>query len=191
MNKQARGRAATLAMTLTLALASGAALAHPQAGGAHTHGFLDGFTHPFTGLDHLLAMLAVGIWSVRQSNARWLQGVFIGMVMVGMASGAAGLAIPGLETGIAATVVLMGILIALAARLPAAAGAAMVGAFALLHGNAHGHELPQAASALGLLLASGLLVVGGSVLGRFGPSLALKLSGAAIAATGVMLVATV
>jgi len=191
MNKQARGRAAALAMTLTLALASTAAMAHPQAGGAHTHGFLYGFIHPFTGLDHLLAMLAVGIWSVRQSNARWLRAVFIGMVMVGMASGAAGLAIPGLETGIAATVVLMGVLIAVAARLPAAAGAVMVGAFALLHGNAHGHELPQAASAGGLLLASGLLVLGGSVLGRVGPALALKVSGAAIAATGVMLVAAV
>jgi urease accessory protein len=66
-----------------------------------------------------------------------------------------------------------------------------VGAFAVLHGNAHGHELPQAASAFGLLLASSLLVWGGSVLGRAVPSLALKLSGAAIAATGVMLVAAV
>ena len=65
----------------------------------------------------------------------------------------------------------------------------MVGAYAMLHGNAHGHELPQAMSAVGLLLASGLLVIGGSVLGRVGPSLALKVSGAAIAATGVMLVA--
>jgi len=179
-----------IAAALTLALASSAAMAHTGAG-AHSHGFLAGFAHPFTGLDHLLAMLAVGIWSVRQPNARWLQATFVGMVMAGMASGAAGLAIPGLETGIAATVVLMGVLIAVAARLPVAAGAAMVGAFALLHGNAHGHELPQAMSAVGLLLASGLLVIGGSVLGRGGPSLALKLSGAVIAATGVMLVAAV
>lgn len=176
---------------ITLVFISSAALAHPQAGGAHTHGFMAGLAHPFTGLDHLLAMLAVGIWSVRQSHARWLQATFIGMVMVGMASGAAGLAIPGLEAGIAATVVLMGVLIAAAARLPAAMAAVMVGAFALLHGNAHGHELPQAASAVGLLLASSMLVVGGSVLGRVGPALALKLSGAAIAAAGVMLVAAV
>jgi urease accessory protein len=175
---------------LTLTLISGAALAHAGAG-AHTHGFLAGFAHPFTGLDHLLAMLAAGIWSARQANARWLQAIFIGMVMVGMASGAAGLAIPGLETGIAATVLLLGVLIAVAARLPAAAGAVMMGAFALLHGNAHGHELPQAASAVGLLLASALLVLGGSVVGRVGPSLALKVSGAAIAVAGVMLVATV
>jgi urease accessory protein len=86
---------------------------------------------------------------------------------------------------------LLGVLIAIAARLPAAAGAVMMGAFALLHGNAHGHGLPQMVSAVGLLLASSLLVLGGGVLGRVSPSLALKVSGAAIAAAGVMLVATV
>ena len=69
-------------LATTLALASTAAVAHPQAGGAHIHGFFDGFAHPFTGLDHLLAMLAVGIWSVRQSNAKWLPATFIGMVLV-------------------------------------------------------------------------------------------------------------
>jgi urease accessory protein len=171
---------------VTLALVSTAAVAHPQAG-AHAHGFLDGFAHPFTGLDHLLAMVAVGVWSARQSNARWLPPTFVGMVMVGMWSGAAGLAIPGLETGIALTVAVMGLLIALAARLPAAAGAAMVGAFALLHGNAHGLELPAASSAAGLLAASTLLVYGGRLLGRVGPALALKCAGAAIAATGLVL----
>lgn len=170
---------------------SGAVAAHPQAGGAHTHGFFDGFVHPFTGLDHLLAMLAVGLWSARQSNAKWLPATFIGMMLVGVLTGVAGTAIPGLETGIALTVALMGVLIAVAARLPAAAGAAMVGAFALLHGNAHGHELPEAASIIGLLLASALLVYGGRMLGRASPALALKASGAAIAATGMMLVATV
>jgi urease accessory protein len=174
---------------LALAVTSTAALAHTGAG-VHTHGFLQGFAHPFTGLDHLLAMLAVGAWSVRQPNAKWLPATFIGMVMAGMASGAMGLTIPGLETGIALTVALMGVLIAVAVRLPAAAGAVMVGAFALLHGNAHGHELPQASSAIGLLLASALLVYGGNLLGRISPALALKVSGAAIAATGVMLAAT-
>ena len=185
MNKQ------RIAAAAALILASAAASAHPQGGGAHTHGFFDGFVHPFTGLDHLLAMLAVGMWSARQSNARWLPATFLGMMLVGVLTGVAGLAIPGLETGIALTVALMGVLIAVAARLPAALGALMVGAFALLHGNAHGHELPEAASAMGLLAASALLVYGGRVLGRVSPVLALKLSGAAIAATGVMLVATV
>ena len=179
-----------LAATVVLMLASAAAAAHPQAGGTHAHGFLDGLVHPFTGLDHLLAMLAVGVWSVRQSNAAWLPHTFLGMMLFGVLTGAAGLVMPGLETGVALTVVLMGLLIAVAARLPAAVGAAMVGAFALLHGNAHGHELPQAASAIGMLLASAALIYGGRALGRVSPALALKAGGAMIAAAGVMLVAT-
>lgn len=175
------------ALAVLLALASTAAVAHPQAGGAHAHDFLSGFAHPFTGVDHLLAMLAVGIWSVRQSNARWLPTTFIGMVLVGVLTGVAGLTIPGLEAGIALTVATMGVLIAVAARLPSAVGVTMVGVFAVLHGNAHGHELPAAASAIGLLFASAALVCGGRMLGRAIPALALKLSGAAIAATGVLL----
>ncbi|MYM25819.1 HupE-UreJ family metal transporter [Duganella sp. FT135W] len=174
---------------LTLALVSTAAFAHTGTG-AHSHGFLSGFAHPFTGLDHLLAMLAVGAWSVRQPNAKWLPATFIGMLLVGVATGAAGFTVPGLETGIALTVALMGVLLAVAVRLPAAASTVMVGVFALLHGNAHGHELPQAASAVGLLVASALLVYGGKLLGRVSPALAVKASGAAIAATGVMLAAT-
>ncbi|SDF61714.1 MULTISPECIES: HupE/UreJ family protein [unclassified Duganella] len=174
---------------LALAAASSAACAHTGEG-AHAHGFLAGFTHPFTGLDHLLAMLAVGAWSVRQPNAKWLPATFIGMLLIGMASGALGLSIPGLETGIALTVALMGVLLVAATRLPAAAGTAMVSVFAILHGNAHGHELPQAISAGGLLAASLLLVYGGNMLGRVSPALAVKASGAAIAATGVMLTAT-
>ena len=176
---------------ITLALITNAAVAHPQAGGAHAHDFLSGFSHPFTGLDHLLAMLAVGIWSVRQSNAKWLPATFIGMVLVGVLTGVAGLTIPGLETGIALTVATMGVLIAVAARLPAAVGVTMVGVFAVLHGNAHGHELPAAASAFGMLLATTILVYSGRTLGRISPALAVKVSGAAIAATGVMLAATV
>jgi urease accessory protein len=174
---------------LTLGLISTAAFAHSGAG-AHSHGFLAGFAHPFTGLDHLLAMLAVGAWSVRQTNAKWLPATFVGMLLVGVATGVAGLMVPGLETGIALTVALMGVLLAVAVRLPAAASTVMIGAFALLHGNAHGHELPQAASAIGLLIASSLLVYGGNLLGRVSPVLAVKASGAAIAATGVMLAAT-
>jgi urease accessory protein len=174
---------------LALAAASTAALAHTGEG-AHAHGFLAGFTHPFTGLDHLLAMLAVGAWSVRQPNAKWLPATFIGMLLIGMASGALSLGIPGLETGIALTVALMGVLLVAATRLPAVAGTVMVGVFAVLHGNAHGHELPQAISAVGLLVASLLLVYGGNLLGRVSPALAVKASGAAIAATGVVLAAT-
>jgi urease accessory protein len=170
------------------------AQAHPQAGGAHGHGFFDalalGFAHPFTGLDHLLAMLGVGIWSARQGSGRVMAPAFLAALLAGVLTGMAGLVIPGLETGIALTVAVMGCLIAIAARLPALAGVAMVAGFALLHGNAHGHELPQAASVAGLLLASALLVVGGRQLARVSPGVAVKLSGAAIAAAGVLLVAS-
>ena len=178
------------AAPLLLLAASLSASAHPQAGGAHSHGFWDGFVHPFTGLDHLLAMLAVGIWSVRQGGRNQLPLTFIAMMLFGVLTGVAGLQIPGLETGIALTVALLGCLIAAAVRLPSTAGMALVGGFALLHGNAHGHELPQASSAFGLLAASALLIVAGRMAARVSPALAVKLCGAAIAATGVVLVAT-
>ncbi|MFA9217748.1 MAG: HupE/UreJ family protein [Sphingomonadaceae bacterium] len=178
--------------TLALALAAvpALALAHPQAGGAHTHGFFDGFAHPFTGLDHLLAMLAVGIWSARQKQGSALPLAFLAAMLFGVLSGVAGLVIPGLETGIALTVAVLGVLIAVAARLPAGAGMLMVAAFAVLHGNAHGHELPQAASAFGLLLASAMLIAAGRAAAKVSPALMVKLSGAAIAATGLLLVAS-
>jgi urease accessory protein len=178
------------AAPLLLLAASLSASAHPQAGGAHSHGFWDGFVHPFTGLDHLLAMLAVGIWSVRQGERNQLPLTFIGMMLFGVLTGVAGLDIPSLETSIALTVALLGCLIAAAVRLPAVAGMVLVGVFALLHGNAHGHELPQASSAFGLLMASALLIQAGRMAARVSPALAVKLCGAAIAATGVVLVAT-
>ncbi len=170
-----------------LALACLPAAAHPQAG-PHVHGFMAGFIHPFTGIDHLLAMLGVGIWSARQSNGRALPLTFILMMLLGVLSGVAGLTIPGLETGIALTVALVGVLIAAAVRLPTGAGMALVGVFAVLHGNAHGHELPEAASALGLLTASALLVYAGRTLGRISPALLTKVSGAVIALAGVYMI---
>ncbi|MES2115525.1 MAG: HupE/UreJ family protein [Pseudomonadota bacterium] len=171
-----------------LALACLPALAHPAAG-AHAHGFAAGFIHPFTGLDHVLAMLAVGIWSVRQPNARALPLTFLAMLFVGVVTGVAGLVIPALETGIALTVAVMGVLIVVAARLPGAVGALMLAGFAILHGNAHGHDMPEVASAMGLLLASAVLLETGRLLGRVSPALVVKLAGAVIAAAGVMLAA--
>ncbi|MBA5690610.1 HupE/UreJ family protein [Rugamonas apoptosis] len=171
-----------------LALACLPALAHPAAG-AHAHGFAAGFIHPFTGLDHVLAMLAVGIWSMRQPHARMLPLAFLAMLFVGVVTGVAGLEIPELETGIALSVAVLGVLIFVAARLPAVVGALILAAFAVLHGNAHGHEMPEVASAMGLLLASALLLETGRLLARVSPALLLKLAGAMIAAAGVMLAA--
>ncbi|MBA5635453.1 HupE/UreJ family protein [Duganella sp. LX20W] len=172
-----------------LALACVPALAHPAAV-VHGHGFAAGFMHPFTGLDHVLAMLAVGIWSVRQPHARALPLAFLAMLFIGVVTGVAGLEIPELETGIALSVAVMGVLIFVAARLPASVGALMLAVFAILHGNAHGHEMPAVASAMGLLAGSALLVEAGRLLGRVSPALLLKLAGAVIAAAGVMLAAS-
>jgi len=189
------------------------ALAHPDgahaAGAAHLHAgtaeaaapllaaaqaswmdaFQSGFLHPFTGFDHLLAMLSVGIWSARQPQGGALPPVFLGAMLLGALSGVAGVAIPGLEAGIAATVVLAGVLIAMAARLPLAAGAALMAVFAVLHGNAHGHELPLAGSAFGFLAASGLLMLGGRWFGRAAEAGMVRVTGAGIAATGMLMLA--
>ncbi|HJV01718.1 MAG TPA: HupE/UreJ family protein [Burkholderiaceae bacterium] len=175
-------------LACALALACAPAVAHPAAA-AHAHGFAAGFLHPFTGLDHVLAMLAVGIWSVRQPHARALPLAFLAMLFVGVVTGVAGLEIPELETGIALSVAVLGVLIFVAVRLPAAVGALMLAAFATLHGNAHGHEMPAVASAMGLLVGSALLLEAGRLLGRVSPALMLKLAGAMIAAAGVMLAA--
>ncbi|MES2260193.1 MAG: HupE/UreJ family protein [Pseudomonadota bacterium] len=176
------------ALTLLGAAASMPALAHP-AGAMAAAGFEAGLIHPFTGIDHLLAMLAVGIWSVRQPRGHKLPPVFLAAMLAGALSGVAGLAIPGLETGIAVTVALIGCLIALAARLPAAVSVSMIALCAALHGNAHGHELPQVASAAGFLAASAVLMLAGRWFGRVATAGLVRLAGAGIAATGVLLVA--
>ncbi|KQV81074.1 hypothetical protein ASD15_12125 [Massilia sp. Root351] len=183
------------------------ALAHPDAAGiAHAHAgaaepllaaaqaswmdaFQAGLLHPFTGFDHLLAMLSVGIWSARQPQGKALPLVFLGAMLLGALSGVAGATIPGLEAGIAATVVLAGVLIAMAARLPLWASAALIAAFAVLHGNAHGHELPLAGSAFGFLAASGVLMLGGRWFGRAAGLDMVRITGAGIAATGMLLLA--
>jgi urease accessory protein len=172
-------------LALAALLSPGYAQAHVQGGVWHSTAFA-GLLHPLTGLDHLLAMLAVGIWSVRQS-ATLLPLGFIAAMLLGVLTGVAGLSIPGLETGIALTVALLGVLLAAALRLPPALAAAMVGVFAILHGNAHGHELPEVASTLGLMLSSAGLIYAGRVLGHKLPMPAVKWTGAAIAATGTML----
>lgn len=170
-----------------LAIASSYAQAHVQGGVWHSHGLSAGLLHPFTGLDHLLAMLAVGIWSVRQQGDNQLPLAFLAMLLFGVLTGVAGWQIPALESGIALTVAVLGVLIVAALRLPSALAGAMLASFAILHGNAHGHELPQVSSTLGLMVSSALLVFGGRVLGLKLPMPAVKWSGAAIAASGAML----
>jgi urease accessory protein len=182
--------AAASAGTAASAAAPGAAPLLAAAGqSGWVAAFQAGFLHPFTGFDHLLAMLSVGIWSARQARGKALPRVFLAAMLLGALSGVAGLSIPGLETGIAATVVLIGVLIAVAVHLPLAVGAAMIAAFAVLHGNAHGHELPLAGSAFGFLAASGVLMLVGRWFGRAAELGMVRITGAGIAATGVLLMA--
>ena len=126
-----------------------------------------GFAHPLHGGDHLLAMLAVGLWAARLGGAAlWaLPTSFVGFTLAGFA----GVPLPGLEPMLAASVFLLGLAIAAALRLPVWAGSALVALFALFHGHAHYVELPEGASpaifAAGLLLSTAALHAAGITLG--------------------------
>jgi urease accessory protein len=137
------------------------ALAHPSHDAAP--GFLAGFLHPMLGPDHLAAMVAVGLWAaIMGGRARWLlPGAFLLAMAAGGAIGQAGTALPFLEHGILASVVVLGALVAGLARLPLAAALPMVGLFGLLHGHAHGSELGMADAASGFLAATALLHLAG------------------------------
>jgi urease accessory protein len=185
-----------------------AALAVPAAAqahtfGAHDAGFVHGFSHPLGGLDHLLAMVAVGLWAAqRGGKALWaLPTAFVGAMIGGGLLGMAGVELPAVELAIALSVVALGGLIALQARLPLLASVGAVALFALFHGHAHGVEMPEAAAPLlygaGFALATGLLhgagvgaalSLRGLVQGRVGAAL-LRGVGALIGLGGVALVA--
>lgn len=155
----------------TLALAPlfycGAALAHP----GHDGGLLAGLAHPFSGLDHMLAAVAVGIWAAQLGGrARWLLSMsFIALLATGGMMGMAGIGIAALESAIIASVLVLGLSIAFKVKLMPALGALMVGAFALVHGLAHGAEMPHVGSAglyfAGILASSAALLTGGMVAG--------------------------
>jgi len=156
---------------VVLATASGAALAHP---GHESASFFTGFTHPLGGLDHLLAMLAVGLYAARQPGAtRWmLPAGFVLAMLAGAGLGAIGVALPAVEAGIAASVLVFGLLIALAARLPLTVSLPLVAAFALFHGHAHHAEMGGASLvtyAAGFALATALLHGAGYAIARWMP----------------------
>jgi len=131
---------------LGLALTAMPALAHT---GMHIgSGFASGAAHPFMGLDHLLAMVMVGLWAAQQQGA-WQRSApplaFISAMAVGGYLGQAGFALPQVETGIALSVLALGLLTAFAVRLPLVASLLVIGGFALFHGHAHGAEMPAVA----------------------------------------------
>jgi urease accessory protein len=142
---------------------AGVAQAHP----GHAEGAMAGLMHPFMGWDHLLAMFAVGVWAAQLGGrAQWMLPLsFVACLTVGAGMASGGMAMPMVEGGIAASVLLLGVLIAMAVAVPSALGAAMVGLFALFHGYAHGMEMPSMSSpwqyAAGFVASSMLLHVMG------------------------------
>lgn len=178
--------------TLLLSGLAVPAFAHTGHG---TEGIMAGLAHPVGGLDHLLAMIAVGLWAAQQGGrALWaVPAAFVSMLLVGGLLGMAGIGLPLVETGITGSVILFGALLVGAARLPVQAGMALVGVFALFHGYAHGAEMPEAASAftygLGFVLATALLHISGAVAGLAvrAQLWALRASGAVITGAGLAL----
>lgn len=183
-------RAALAALLCGLALP---ALAHVQQGQAA--GFATGMLHPVSGLDHVVAMVAVGLWGAQLgAPAIWLLPVTFPLVMAfGGFLGLIGVPLPGVEVGIALSALLLGLAVALEWRPPLWAAVILVGFFAVFHGHAHGTELPPGESgllySLGFVIATGCLHGVGIATGlvhRWDPGrIALRAMGALVAATGV------
>lgn len=194
-------KTALRSVLVSLALLPGAAFAHT--GAEHAHGFVQGFAHPIGGLDHLLAMVAVGLFAAYLGGrARWLvPTTFVGVMALGGLLGVSGAALPYVELGIALSVVVLGLLVALRWNFPVAGAMAIAGVFAVFHGYAHGTELPENASGLaygmGFLIATALLHLAGIAIGlafaspgtgNLGRRL-VQTGGGAIALAGVVIAA--
>lgn len=155
----------TLGLALSLMLAASAAWAHPGHG-AHA-GFASGFFHPMLGLDHVIAMVAVGLWGARLGGAAvWALPLVFPLVMaLGAGLGLIGVALPAVEAGIALSGVVLGLILALALRAPVGVAAAIVALFAVFHGHAHGTEVPGGVGlwgyGLGFVAGTGLLHLAG------------------------------
>jgi len=181
-----------LFLLLLLFLLPSTASAHTETGAVG--GFISGFVHPLTGLDHVVAMVAVGLWGAfLGAPAIWILPVLFPVVIaLGGALGVLGVPTPGVETGIALSGAILGLMVAFSARPPLRIAGAIVGIFAIFHGHAHGTELPEAADALtyaaGFVIATGLLQLSGITLGLLARwpwgNIALRTGGVAIAAVG-------
>ncbi|WP_435103332.1 HupE/UreJ family protein [Arhodomonas sp. AD133] len=193
--RRATSRAAALTV---LALSPALALAHTGVGA--TGGLVHGFMHPIGGLDHILAMLGVGLVAANLGGrALWLvPASFVAMMAVGGGLGVAGMPLPFLEIGIALSVVVLGALIAAQVALPVAAAMAVVGFFAVFHGHAHGAEMPATASGLAygagfmgataLLHAAGIgLATGVTRIGQAVGRNSVRVAGAAMSVAGIVI----
>jgi len=169
-------------------------LAHAHVGAGHVSGWAHGLAHPIGGLDHVCAMIAVGLWATQMGGrAVWLVPLtFVTVMALGGVLGMAAVPLVYTEQGIVMSLLVLGVLIAAAVRLPLAVSAAVVGVFALCHGYAHGAEMPQSASgfayAAGFMLATALLHASGIgialLAGKTGRAEWLRLAGVAITLCG-------
>jgi urease accessory protein len=183
----------TLLIAALLIAYASTANAHEAAG--ITGGFISGFLHPVLGWDHVVAMVAVGLWGAfLGSPAIWILPVVFPLVMAfGGALGVIGVPVPAVETGIAASAIVLGSMVAFAIRPPIWVAAIIVGAFAIFHGHAHGTELPNAANPLaysfGFVLSTGLLHLSGIAFGLLvrwpAGKVAVQAGGGLIALVGV------
>jgi len=204
MNRRRVARALPLAAMTAIAVAgfSPAAFAHVGINiGDHSHlGMVAGLAHPFSGLDHMLAMVAVGLWASQLGRpAVWLMPLTFPAVMaIGAVAGFSGVALPWVETGVAGSVLVLGVVVALALRPSLPVSVSLIALFALLHGYAHGVELPANASALsygaGFVAATLVLhLIGigiGLLAGRVPVRFIVRSTGGAIAAVGAVLLVT-
>jgi urease accessory protein len=188
-------------LTTAFVLAPTLAFAHPGLPG-HTHDLASGFMHPFSGLDHILAMVAVGLFAAQLGGrALWaVPASFVAMMAAAGVAGMSGVALPLTETGIALSVIVLGGAVALRLALPVAAATALVGFFAMFHGYAHGLETPETASGLlyglGFVAATaalhalgiGLGLALGRFEGAFGRGL-ISMAGSAAALIGMVMLA--
>lgn len=188
----------TRTLAVALVLLPTAALAHVD---GTAHGFAHGFVHPFGGLDHLLAMVAVGIlaWQLG-GRALWLLPTsFLTVLAAGGALALTGVTLPLVEVGVATSVIALGVMVALGFRAPIVIAVALTGLFALFHGYAHGAEMPAGASgsayAAGFMLATALLHLSGIAIGILAGRLvgrtAYQLAGGTMAVVGIVILSHV
>lgn len=187
----------TLKMGLVALVAAIPALASAHPGHEHASSFMTGFMHPMVGLDHLLAMLAIGLWGASLGGrALWAVPVaFVATMLFGGGLVIAGVQIPFIEQGIALSVILIGALLVSAVRFPVVASVSIAGLFAVFHGAAHGVEIPLHTNAMeyGLGFAAATLalhIVGlgfGTTMIRFQTPIVTRVTGSLIALAGVFL----
>jgi len=187
-------RPARIASLLPLLLLVWSARADAHILGDASGGFVSGFEHPISGLDHIVAMVSVGLWGAQLgAPAIWLLPVTFPIVMAfGGMLGLMGVPLPGTEIGIALSAIGLGAMVATEARPPLWAAAVLVGFFAIFHGHAHGTELPPDESgvlySIGFVVATGLLHLTGIAIGlihrwKLG-EMTMRLGGVGVALTG-------